>query len=146
MPEKEPVSVVTSLAHRRGGDVRVVLHLPGLDLPPGSGLLRCSNADGRRVRRPATITAADEGVRVEALFPAGRLRGAVWRLAVKAATDDAWLPVEARVLVGPRQPVALLPGPRPVTRLAEPVPADLPSTRDPILARLRRRVAARLRR
>jgi len=144
MPEREPVSVITSLAHRRGGDVRVVLHLPGLDLPPGAGLLRCSNADGRRVRRPATVTSASEGVHVEALFPAARLRGDVWRLAVKSKESDAWRPVEARVLVSPRQPVALLPGPRPVTRLPEPVPAG--QGRAALVTRLRRRVAARLHR
>jgi hypothetical protein len=140
---REPVSAIASLAHRRGDDVRVVLHLPGLDLPAGPGQMRCVASGGRRVRRPATVTAPGDGVLVEALFPAARLRGAVWRLAVRAGDGD-WHPVEARLLVNRRQPVALLPGPRPVTRLPEPAPVTATGT--PLRTRLRRRIAARLRR
>ena len=141
-----PVSEITSLAHRAGDDIRVVLHLPEADLPAGDASLRCSVRGGRRVVADATVVAADEGVHVEALVPADRLRGAVWRLAVRAAETDEWLPVRARLLANRRQPVALLPGPRSVTRLPEPVPVTRPTTRAPLLIRVRRRVAARLHR
>ena len=152
-PKLEPVSVITSLAHRSGDAVRVVIHLPGLDLPAGEALLRCVEPGGRRVRVPGTVTVAEAGVHVEALIPAARLRGAVWRLAVKAAGTDVWVPVEARLLANRRQPIALLPGPRPVTRMPEPVPvAPTRSTKSSVAklatraTGLRRRVEARLRR
>lgn len=147
MTEREPtpVSVITSLAHRSNGAVHVVLHLPVVDLPPGPGVLRCAGR-GRRVRAAATITAADTGVLVEATFAGDRLRRAVWRLAVKAQGTEEFVPVEARLLTSRRQPVALLPGPAPVTRLAEPAapaPTPTPASR---WERVRRRISARLRR
>jgi hypothetical protein len=76
------------------------------------------------VRSPLTPSAgaAHGGTTLVTTVPARDLRRGLWRLALVSGSS-APLPVQARLLNQPRQPVALLPGPVPTTRLPHPQPA-----------------------
>lgn len=117
-PRSGPVAVdiLWSYARPLGEDVRLVLVLPS-DTPVAADRLWLrleSEADAFRV--PATATAVDEGLRVEAAVPAGQLRPALWKLKLRVGKGGRLLVLQARLLVADGQPLALLPGPRPSLR------------------------------
>ena len=115
------VGFLDSVAWRTNGDLHVALHLPGL---ASTESVEVRFRDGeRRVRRPATVSSAAEGILVEVAVPARRLAEGLWRIAVRAGDADTFTRVEARLLVRRDRPVALLPGPPPRTRMAEPEPS-----------------------
>jgi hypothetical protein len=114
------VGFLDSLAWRDGDELKVALHLPGV-APVEPVEVRFRDAE-RRVRRVGTIAPSGEGSLVEVQVPARRLADGLWVVAVRLGDAEAFTRVEARLLVRPGHPVALLPGPEPKTRLAEPVP------------------------
>lgn len=122
MPTVQPVEVISSLAHRQGDDVRLVLHLPDAG-PIAASSVPVRFVDGeRRFRRPATVRPSESGVVLELTVPAKRLGRGIWSLAFRPDAEGPFDPIEARLLTGRRQPISLIPGPVPDTRLPEPSP------------------------
>ncbi len=115
-----PVDLTTSFAQRAEGGVRLVLGLP--DRPEGASELRLTSGK-RRVTAP--VVSAGPGDVVEVLIPGGELPAGVWKLSLCTAGDPVVL--EARLLANRRQPVALLTGQTPSTRMAPPVPKEVPA-------------------
>lgn len=114
-----------SYARRSNGSVLLVLRM-SLDEPLDVPEARLRFSDGeRQVRTRARLRRTGESVVVlEADVPAARLTPGTWRLALRPGPDESWTPLQARLLVpSPGQPVALLPGPEPRTRMAPPAPA-----------------------
>lgn len=54
--------------------------------------------------------------------PNDQLQPGVWRFALRSAEEDDFRRLEARLLIKPEQPIALLVGPRPDTAMAPPPP------------------------
>jgi hypothetical protein len=144
----QPVSVdgILSYAYRDGDEVHSVVQLEGLQLPAGPVVVRLRSGK-RRFRRPATVVATGSGARLEFSAPAQRLGRAVWALAVLPEEGGPFVRVQARLLAHPKLPVALLAGPTPRTRLAEPQPRSRPgaSTARRVLT-VARRTAGRAKR
>ncbi|MFC4783171.1 hypothetical protein ACT8ZV_01755 [Nocardioides sp. MAHUQ-72] len=141
MSRLERVDVAASYARRDDEGVHLVLLLP--DLETGSGPVVVRLRDGERtVRRPAVVSTDADGVRLELVLPAAKLGRGVWRLAVRTAPDAPFTRIEARLLTGRKQPVALLPGPTPATRMPAPEPAPKHTGR-PAAARRSRSVPVR---
>jgi hypothetical protein len=123
------VGVLDSLAWRGEGQVHLALHLPDAGLAPGAEGVMLQLRDGdRRVRRAAMVATAATGVLVEASVPGPRLADGLWRIALRPGPDADLVRLEARLLVKPGQPVALIPGPEPKTRMAPPLPEPVPAT------------------
>lgn len=148
MPPEPPLAVQaeSSYARRSGADVRLVLHLP--DRGPVTGdraSLRLTSRKGRREAEAAAEVraAGDAGVLLEARVPRRALPPAVWGLAVTADSDAPATRLQARLLTSDAQPVALLPGPVPRTRMAPPTPR--PTTAEPVGRMSRAMAAARSR-
>jgi hypothetical protein len=147
------VGFLESLAWRADGEIRVALHLPTVE--PGTGVEVRFRLGERRVRRPGATRAATSGSVVEVSAPAPRLGGGVWRIAVRLGDAPSFTPVEARLLVRRGQPIALLPGRPPHTRMPEPAPHGPAPGRFSVRAQasralrvvraVRRRVSARAR-
>ncbi|CUR54430.1 hypothetical protein NOCA2170002 [metagenome] len=145
MVEFAPVEIVSSLAHHRDGAIRVVLHLPTL-AHPSTDTVPVRLASGERsFRVPATATPAEPGISLEFSVRTQRLGRGVWTLAMRPAVGERLVPIEARLLTGRGQPIALIPGPVPATRLAAPVPAASAPPAAPAAGPVTR-VAARARR
>jgi hypothetical protein len=128
MSEAQRVDVAASYARRVEGGIQVVLLLPDADPGPGPVEVRLREA-GRTLKREAAVHLEPNGVRLELVVPAQRLGQGVWRLAVRTAPEDSFTRIEARLLTSRRQPVALLPGPAPDTRMPAPEPAARPAGR-----------------
>lgn len=140
MSTPQPVEAISSLAHRTEDGTRVVLHLPDLTVTGDSVTVRFSKP-GTRFRHPARVSPASSGVLLDLTVPAPRLSSGVWKLAVQPGSDVPFVKLEARLLTERTQPVALLPGPTPATRMAPPDPRQGPGTVVRTLpARLKRRV------
>lgn len=144
------VEVISSFAHRRRDDIHLVLHLPGLGPVPSSTVPVRFSDGRRRLRVPAEARAAEPGTTLELSVPAKVLGHGVWRLAVRPDSAGRFAPVEARLLTSRRQPIALIPGPAPATRLPEPTPRSTrastrESTRRALVSTVLTRVRRRLR-
>jgi hypothetical protein len=145
----QSVEVISSLAHRQGDQIRLVLHLPEAAAPPAASVEVRLKAGKRRLIEPATVRPATPGVILEATIPAQRLARGIWSLAFRPAPGAPFEPIEARLLTGPRQPISLIPGPVPKTRLPEPRPAARPPAHSRgrrVLGRVVREVRRRARR
>jgi hypothetical protein len=118
--------------------IRVILVLPDVAVPGPDAVLRLRSGK-KGFRREATVVASDGAAVVDATVGPRRWGRAPWQLAVRLDQDGRFLPVEARLLVAPGQPVALLPGPAPATRMPSPAPGGSPASRV-------RRLAGRVRR
>ena len=116
------VDEVASLAHRVDGGVRVVLHLPEVDLGSDQAVVRLRTEGGAVRLRPATVTTLDGSSTLELVVPANGLGRRVWRLAVRSPDAPSFRRLQARLLTSDRQPIALIPGPMPRTDPAEPPP------------------------
>lgn len=125
MTDPVPVDVSASFAQRTrtGQDVRVVLSLSDLPDVPEPAVLRLRSGK-RTVRAPLTQRVTAEGTVLEATVPAADLKPAVWALALRGGEGETRQvhPLEARLLTSRTQPVALLPGPTPATRIPPPAP------------------------
>jgi hypothetical protein len=129
------VDELVSYAHRAGDEVRVSLRLANGAVAPGAVEVRLVN-DRRKFEVSGNATAENDATVVTFSAPQERLGRAVWRLAVRGTGGEKFHRVEARLLAKGSQPVALLPGPTPTTRMAPPRPRPKVSTV--------RRVAAQL--
>ena len=147
------VTAVSSYAHRSRGDIHVVMDLPGRWELEGNVLLRLRSGS-RTIRTPALGTRTESGVRLETRVNAGQLSPGLWRVSVRSASGAGWVRMQARIQLKRKQPIALLTGPLPRTRMAEPTPSrkQRPRTRqfavrvvDRALTRLPERQAASLR-
>ncbi len=123
--EALPVDELLSYAARTGDSVRVRLHLPETDLEPGGATMRLRS--GRRtLEAAADLERGDTGIVLS--FTVTGVRGArAWRLVLRPSGEAPPIPVEARLLAAPDQPVALLPGPAPATEMPPPAPRSSPS-------------------
>lgn len=141
------VGLLDSLAWRADDHLNLALHLPGLGAVAADTPVEVRLRDGqRRVRVSGTLTPAPagEGYLVEVSVLGRRVAGGLWRIAVRLGDAESFIPVEARLLVRRGHPVALLPGPEPRTRMAEPPPR--PSTASASGRDLARRVVRGVRR
>jgi hypothetical protein len=145
----QSVEVISSLAHRQGDQIRLVLHLPEAAAPPAAPVEVRLRAGKRKFIEPATARPATPGVILEATIPASRLGRGIWSLAFRPAPGAPFEPIEARLLTGARQPLSLIPGPVPKTRLPEPSPTVRTPTRSRgrrVLGRVVKEVRRRARR
>ena len=110
-----------SFAHREGDQIRLSLRVRGAVLQAAPAVVQL-RAGKTRVRVPAEVTSDEQGATVAFSAPEARLRRRVWSMAIQSQTGDDSVPVQARLLARRTQPVALLPGPTPTTRLAPPTP------------------------
>jgi capsular polysaccharide biosynthesis protein len=154
-----PVDELLCWARRDGELIKVGLRLPGAELEPGAAeVLLVRRNDEHRV--DAEISKRPEAVDLEFAVPQSMLGPHAWSLSLQAGPDDRIQRLEARLLGRPGQPVAVLPGPAPATKMPPPSPrrprpsAPPPSTgrswRSPLgrlpLAHAARGVARRARR
>ena len=149
MSAVQSVEVISSLAHRQGDQIRFVLHLPDAAVPPAASVEVRLRAGKRKLIEPATARPAMPGVILEATIPASRLGRGIWSLAFRPAPGVPFEPIEARLLTGARQPISLIPGPVPKTRLPEPSPTVRAPTRSRgrrVLGRVVKEVRRRARR
>lgn len=122
------VEPVASFASSADDDVRLVLHLS--EAPPVDGSATLILRAGKRVvRAAATVTELAEGALVEASAPTGRLGKGTWRLSLRSGEDGPPVRLQARLVTGPRLPVALVTGPAARTRMAAPSPRPRPGRR-----------------
>jgi hypothetical protein len=128
MARSAPVELVSSYAYRDGDDVRLVMDVPDQQVAGTSVTMRFRSGE-RVFRRPANAVSSSRGVRLEAAVPARRLGRQVWALAIQPDEGGPFLRLQARLLAKPDQPVALLTGPVPTTRLPEPAPRSSASSR-----------------
>ena len=119
------VDELVSFAHRVGEDVAVQLQLPAASLPPGTAEVRLRSGK-RSFVVPAEVSSEGAGeaggARVTFTAPGSKVERGVWRLALQPSSEEGFARVQARLLVRPSQPVALLPGPVPATRMPAPEP------------------------
>lgn len=117
------VDVAASFAHRSGPDVRVVLSVN--DAPPAAESERLRLRNGKRtLRGPVQRRTTGDGTVLEAAVPVAAPRPNVWTLALVSGEGPTRrvTPLEARLVTGGNQPVALLPGQTPSTRMPAPRP------------------------
>jgi hypothetical protein len=133
------VDPIGSYAHRAGDEIHVVLSLVDGVVDGDSVTMRLGNGD-RTVRCQAKVTTSPQGVVLDLRAPAKKLGRGVWGLAYRAQPGGELTRLEARLLTGARQPIALIPGPRPATRMPEPTPTAPPAGGGGRVARLVRRV------
>ncbi|HET7387632.1 MAG TPA: hypothetical protein VFJ19_13325 [Nocardioidaceae bacterium] len=139
------VDATASHARRVEGAVHVVLALPEASFAGPQVRLRMRADSGRRgpgrrtraVRVDAALSPQATGQVLEASVPTHRLRGDIWRMAIRPTPGEPVVRLRARLLVKAGQPVALLPGKAPRTRMPPPPPAGPPEA----LVRARRRGA-----
>ncbi|MCR6031939.1 hypothetical protein GGQ22_10825 [Nocardioides sp. zg-579] len=111
-----PVSVLWSHAHRADGAVRLVLVLPAeAPVVAAQVWLRLELGEAA-LRVPASVEPDEHGLRLSAAVPQDRLAAGLWRLRVRVGRGGPLLGLQARLLLAPDRPVALLPGPRPALR------------------------------
>ena len=139
-----PVELVTSYAYRDGDSIKLVMDLPGFTTTADEiGVQLRRGKQVRRVQGAASSTAL--GTRLDVVVPGRALGRRAWRLAIQADGDADYRPIQARLLARQAQPVALLTGPVPTTRMAEPTPR--PRKAAPVSPTARARaVVGRLRR
>lgn len=129
------VDELLSFAHRVGGEIRVTLRLPHGAFEAGPARVRLVN-DRRRVEVEGAATSEPDAAEVTFTVPQDKLGRAVWRVAVRPANADRFQRAQVRLLATPSQPVALLPGPAPVTRMTPPAPRRQVSTARKVAAKL----------
>jgi hypothetical protein len=120
-PQMVTVDETLSFAHRAGEVVRVRLRVPGGSVPTGRSAVQLS-AGRRSFSVDADVTSDDQGATVDFTAPGARLRQRVWSLDLQPSPEAPAVHVQARLLARRDQPVSLLPGPVPTTRLPEPSP------------------------
>lgn len=144
-PQTVTVDETLSFAHRDAGIVKVRLRLPGESIEAGRARMGLSSG-ARRFKVAADVTSDEQGVTVDFTAAGAKLQQRVWSLTLHPSSDAPAVHVQARLLARPDQPVALLPGPVPTTRLPEPSPRTEPSLAIRAARRLPPRVQQVLRR
>lgn len=129
------VEPVGTYARKSGDAVRLQLQLPDApELEEPTLRLRARNGKGV-VEAPAEVRPAGGGVIVTAGVPREDLRPGVWRVALRPEPDGPFRPLQARLLINDRQPIALLSGPVPRTEMAPPRPRTSPTGPTPVVRR-----------
>ena len=124
----EEVEIAGSYARVADRIVHLTVALPNpqelRDLPTEGMRLRLRRQDGaEKVGVPAHVTRRDDHSTVlTAEVPVGRLPDGVWMLRAVGTDGSDVVPLQARLLMSRTQPVALLAGPAPTTRMAPPAP------------------------
>src|SRR3954454_7258011 len=114
------VELTESYAHRVGDDVRLVVQLSGESSPADVTTLQLRKGK-RVVRVPISPTSTPTGTLLEANVATRQLAAGTWSLALAGGSQRPTR-LEARLVYGNKQPVALLPGPVPTTTLPPPRP------------------------
>ena len=125
-PQPLALDETLSFAHRDDEVVKVRLRVPGGSVPAGRAAVGLS-AGARRFKVAADVTGDEQGVTVDFTAAGAKLRQRVWSLDIQPVSGGPAVLVQARLLARPEQPVALLPGPVPTTRLPAPSPRAEPS-------------------
>ncbi|MCD4523319.1 hypothetical protein [Nocardioides sp. cx-173] len=123
-PELIEVDVVHSYARRVGDRVQLVLTLPA-DTPlegRRAWLRLVPKHDAEPFRVPTDLTRDESGWRLEAYADAVSLTPGLWRLWLRVGKGGPLPRLQALLLMSDIQPIALLPGPRTRTLMAEPDP------------------------
>lgn len=110
-----------SWARRTASEIEVVLRLPDADLAPGATQVRLGRG-AETLRVDGEVRGDDGAAVVSFAVPRVSLDGAARRIRIQASADGRAVAVAARLLARPGQPVALLPGPAPTTRMPPPAP------------------------
>jgi hypothetical protein len=123
VPAPLPVDVTASFAQKAGQDVRVTLSVPDLPDLPQPTVLRLNNGK-RNVRAPLVPGTSSQGTLLQSTVAASTLKPGLWTLALVGGEgpERRVQPLEARLLTSNKQPLALLPGPTPETRMPAPRP------------------------
>ena len=118
------VGVADSYARRTTDSVVLRLHLPQADAVDAGSLRLTSLGKGptRRVDASTQTAQAASGVVVTATVPRAEVEPGRWQLRLRTADGSGYRRAKARLLVRPDQPVALMVGPAPATRMAPPKP------------------------
>lgn len=131
---QQPIESTMSYARRVGDQVKVVITLPdALQSTVGRGLTRKRvwlrfrhqvDEGHSTLRAPVTVDDSGDKPVLVAEIAAAELPPSVWNLALRVGAGDGGtvVPLEARLLISDRQPIALLAGPRPDMRMPEPAP------------------------
>lgn len=109
MARVQQAKITRSRANREGNDIRVVLHLPNVDLPPASAVLVRFACGDRRTSIPATVSAEQPGVLLDVAVPAEALQDGIWQLSYRPEGAERFVTIAARLLTSSRQPIALIP-------------------------------------
>jgi hypothetical protein len=125
-PQMVALDETLSFAHRDDEAVKVRLRMPGGSVPAGRATVGLSSG-ARRFKVAADVTADEHGATVDFTAPGPKLRQLVWSLDIQPSSGGPSVLVEARLMARRDQPVALLPGPVPTTRLPAPSPRTDPS-------------------
>jgi hypothetical protein len=121
------VGVADSYARRSADSVYVRLHLPARAPEGGQErvevqLVSLGKGPKRRVDVEAEVSAAKGGSVLEVRLPRGDVEPGRWQVRVRDGAGPDFRRARARLLVRPRQPVALLVGPAPATQMPPPKP------------------------
>jgi hypothetical protein len=114
-----PVESVSSYAYRKKGRVHIVMQVDGHEVPGGSVTVRLVNGT-ETLRRTAAVSPTENGAILKLVVPRRRLGPQAWALSIRPVEPGPFVPLQARLLAKGGQPVALLTGPRPTTKLPEP--------------------------
>jgi len=128
----QPIEAVSSYARRVDDTVRIILTLPD-DLHDQVGdrlgtkrvwlRLVHKGADGREALRvPVSVDTTGARPVLTAEVADEQMPSGVWSLALRVGKGGPLVDLEARLLMSTTQPIALLAGPRPTTRMEEPAP------------------------
>lgn len=116
------VETISSYARRVEDQVRVVLHLPGLDYSGQDEIaVRFKGRHGTVVGE-ARATIAGPGTLLVTEVPARSLPPGIWRVAVRPTPEARFRRADARLMTSSSQPIALLGGPAPRGFIAPPQP------------------------
>lgn len=119
------VQVANSYARRSGDEVTLRLHLPSVDhlAQPTLQLKRIGKGQARVVdTEVSSMSPAATGVMLTAVVPTSAVSPGRWQLRLRDGEEDPFRRVQARLVVNPHQPVALLVGRAPDTLMAPPRP------------------------
>ena len=138
----EPLAVDhLSWARREQGRISVSLVVTGVPDGPGPTEMELSDGNGNSLVAPAEVTPYGQSVAIRFDVPRESLGDSAWQVSLRTSAGTS-IPVSARLLAAPHLPVALLPGPAPVTRLRAPAPRRRHSSAHALARRVVRRLPA----
>jgi hypothetical protein len=120
----KPIEVdpVGTFACKTDDSIHLQLRLPSQqDLPTPSVRLRHRRTEAV-IETTAAVQPSGEGQLLVADVPRGQVEPGLWWVAVKADADSSYRKLEARLLINDKQPLALLAGAMPDTKMAPPAP------------------------
>lgn len=109
MARVQQTKITRSRANREGEDVRVLLHLPNVELTPASAVLVRFVCGDRQTSHPATVSAEQPGVLLDVSVPGDAIEDGIWQLSYRPEGAERFVTIAARLLTSSRQPIALIP-------------------------------------